>query len=45
MLKIANSKLLLERLKTFKEFNQDFSCKFDNLFNLDMPEALPVIYS
>ena len=45
MQKIANCEFLLKRLKTFKEFNQDFSCKFDNFFNLDMPEALSILYS
>ncbi|KRW98925.1 Sec1-like protein [Pseudocohnilembus persalinus] len=45
MKSIANNKYLMERLKTFKEFNQDFMCKFDNIVNLDMPEALPVLYS
>lgn len=30
---------------TFKEFNQEFLCKEDNIFDLDLIDALPVIYS
>ena len=30
---------------TFKEFNQEFLCKEDNIFDLDLNDALPVLYS
>ena len=36
---------LLKRISTLKEMNLDFLCPEDNLFHLDMPEALPVIFS
>jgi len=32
-------------LVTFKEFNQEFLCKEDNIFDLDLVDALPIIYS
>jgi hypothetical protein len=37
---IAGATHLMDRVVNFSEFNQDFSCKFDNLFSLDMPESL-----
>lgn len=30
---------------TFKEFNQEFFCKEDNIFEIDAPDALPMLYS
>jgi len=45
MRRLSASPLLLERVLTFKEFNLDFSCKFDNLFSLEMIGDLKVLYS
>lgn len=45
MQKISTCQCLIERLKTFKELNLDFSCKFENIFNLNVPEAFPILYS
>jgi len=45
MKKIADGQDLLNRVKTFKEINQDFLCVEDNIFNLDMPEAIARLFS
>ncbi|EGR28704.1 syntaxin binding protein 1, putative [Ichthyophthirius multifiliis] len=45
MSKIATNKYLLNRILTFKEFNQDFACKFDNIFNLEVLDSLKTIFS
>lgn len=45
MQKISTCQCLIERLKTFKELNLDFSCKFENIFNLNVSEAFPILYS
>lgn len=45
MKKIADSPDLLNRVKTFKEINQDFICVEDNIFNLDMPDAVGRLFS
>lgn len=42
---ISAAPYLMERIISFKEFNQDFSCKFDNLFSLDMGDANPTLFS
>ncbi|KAL4499311.1 hypothetical protein ABPG72_006897 [Tetrahymena utriculariae] len=45
MSKIASNSFLLDRVVTFKEFNQDFACKFDNIFNLEIKDDLSLMYS
>lgn len=45
MKQISANQFLLEKIKTFQEFNLDFSCKYDNVFTMDMPEALPKLFS
>lgn len=32
-------------MSNFKEFNQEFLCKEDNIFDLDIQDALPLLYS
>jgi len=45
MQKISSNSVLVDHIGTMKEFNQDFICKFDNLFTFDMPKALPTLFS
>jgi len=45
MRRLSASSLLLERVLTFKEFNLDFACKFDNLFSLEMSADLKALYA
>lgn len=45
MTKISSNSLLLERVSTFKEFNQDFTCSFDNIISLDMKSDMKTLYS
>lgn len=35
----------MERVITFKEINIDFTCKFDNIFNFEIDDALRVLFS
>ncbi len=42
---ISQNKFLVERIKTFKEYYLDFSCKWDNIFNLDMPKSFEILFS
>ena len=44
MEKIALCSELMSRVKTFKEFNQDFLCSENNLFSLDLPNSLPELF-
>jgi len=43
--KLKKQKTLLERVLTFKEINIDFVSPEPNVFHLNLPEALPVIFS
>jgi len=43
--KLKKQKSLLERVLTFKEVNLDFLTPEPNVFHLNFPEALPVIFS
>ena len=45
MKKIAENQDLLSRVKTFKEIYLDFLCVEDQLFNLDLPDAIPRLFS
>lgn len=45
MKKIAENQALLSRVKTFKEIYQDFLCVEDNIFNLDLNDAIPILFS
>ena len=35
----------MERIKTFKEMNVDFTCKFDNNFSFEIPDAMNILFS
>lgn len=43
--KLKRQRTLLERVLTFKEVNIDFQSTENNVFNLNLPETLPVIFS
>jgi len=43
--KLKRQRTLLERVLTFKEVNIDFQSTEPNVFNLNLPESLPVIFS
>lgn len=45
MKKIAENQDLLNRIKTFKEIYLDFLSVEDNIFNLDLPDAIPKLFS
>lgn len=42
---LSENEFLLDRIITFKEYNQEFCCRIDNSFNLEMPEALTTLFS
>ncbi len=45
MKKIAENTELLSRVKTLKEIYQDFLCLEDHVFDLDLPDAIPRLFS
>lgn len=42
---LSENEYLLDRIVTFKEYNQEFCCRIDNSFNLEMPEALVSLFT
>ena len=35
----------MSRISTFGEFNLDYLCEGENIFNFGLPEAFPVLFS